>query len=86
MMLFRKALLSVSRVFLFVCFYFNSLSQSYSIISSRYFFSLLPSINQCDFFFVFISLNWNVSFMGLGAFFVLLLVISPVSGVIHGLQ
>jgi len=76
---FRKALLSTSRVFL-VCFYFGiSLSQSYSVSHLPgfvCFLFLLRSTTQsvaC----LFVSHNWNVSFVGSGNFCVLYFVIPP---------
>lgn len=89
--LFSKALLSVSRGFLglFQC-------QPVSVILSLYhhpgfvcLLFLLHRTNQSDFFFffacLFISHNWNVSFVGSGTFCVLFIVISPTSGVVPGI-
>ena len=87
--LFSKALLSISRGF-FGCFYFSiSLSQSYSlrhIIQVLFvcFSSYIGLISLIFFACLFVSHNWNVSFVGSGTFSVLFIVISPTSSVVPG--
>ena len=76
---FRKALLSNSRVLL-VCFYFSiRLSQSYSLSHLPGFVCFLFLLHSTvqSVAYLFVSHNWNVSFMGSGSFCVLYFVIPP---------